>query len=588
VRVAALLAALVIVAGSFQISRPGYSVDEEFTEFAVRGIQAHGLPLLPSGLLYDRGIAYSYAATVVNGRVVSLASAALSVLLVFVLVRRVTNATSALVAAVLVASSVPFWATATTARFYAPFLLVSLGFLICLTHRSYWIPMFVLAFLARLTHELGFTIAVVPLVCLLMAAGDRRHWLKATVVTIAGLAAGQVLLFALHALEPASGETMVRRFFLWQVLNLFERPGDRQFGIPLVVMVVAWVLAERYRWLWTVASLSIATAIFSFSMAQATNSAPLSLDLIGTVLRDGSRYPLDMFWHIAGTIPLTMVVALAGLATRAAGYWGPWRPAERAAHLLWIGWIVWFGVIESGITTNYLLLPVSFMLMAIAIDVGAIGRTIGRTRVLPYVSKGSDTAVVGADSSPPVVLGIALVVAAVALDQWRGDGSLLDRLERARPTIHVAGIDEIRESLQPADRVVCTDELGCLMLVGRIERWLALDDFVRERFLVRRAEGSLTGVYTGVPAVLRPADVFSLNPDGTLPDRVLIVDIFKDYPIGNSRDWLVRAIEEDGLQVVPLLETPQARVLAVSPPERVARRLAQSGHTRPSARRSRK
>ena len=31
---------------------------------------------------------------------------------------------------------------------------------------------------------------------------------------------------------------MVRRFFLWQVLNLFERPGDRQFAIPLVVMVL--------------------------------------------------------------------------------------------------------------------------------------------------------------------------------------------------------------------------------------------------------------------------------------------------------------------------------------------------------------
>ena len=55
------------------------------------------------------------------------------------------------------------------------------------------------------------------------------------------------------------------------------------------------------------------------------------------------------------------------------------------------------------------------------------------------------------------------------------------------------------------------------------------------------------------------------------PDRVLIVDIFKEYPIGNSRSWLPKAIEEDGLRVVPLLETPQMRVLQVSPPERVVR-----------------
>ncbi len=62
-------------------------------------------------------------------------------------------------------------------------------------------------------------------------------------------------------------------------------------------------------------------------------------------------------------------------------------------------------------------------------------------------------------------------------------------LEAARPTIRVEGIDEIRAGLQPADRVACTDELGCLMLVGRIDRWLALDDFVRERFLVQRGDG---------------------------------------------------------------------------------------------------
>ena len=56
----------------------------------------------------------------------------------------------------------------------------------------------------------------------------------------------------------------------------------------------------------------------------------------------------------------------------------------------------------------------------------------------------------------------------------------------------------------------------------------------------------MTGVYTGVPAVFRPADVFEPNADGTLPDRDRDVDIFKEYPIGNSRSWLPKAIEEDG------------------------------------------
>ena len=558
---ALVLAALIAVLGSFQLGRPGYSVDEEFTEFAVRGIRAHGLPRLPSGLLYDRGILYSYTSAVFDGRAVSLAAAALSVFLTAVLVQRVAGSQAALVAAVLVATSMPFWATATSARFYAPFLMLTLGTLVTLSNPTFGTTgtlgsLGALALLARWTHELAFLFAMVPLVPALVARGERRRWWLATAATVVGLAAGQGVLLALHAIEPSSGETMVRRFFLWQVLNLFEVPGDRQFAIPLVAMTALLLLAPRHAWWWVVSGLAGVAMILAISIGRASNTAPLSADVIATVLRDGSRYPLDMFWHIARTAPVTLFLAIAALGARAVGLGGEWRPAERAAHLVWIGWVLWFGVIESGITTNYLLLPVTFMLIAIAIDVVAIGSAkAGR--------------IVGADFSPPVAVALVLVVASIALDQWRGEGSLIDRLEAGRPTIHVEGIEQIRDTLSPTDRVVCTDELGCLMLVGRVDRWLALDDYVRERFLVRRSDVA-TGVYTGVPAAFRPAALFEANPDGTLPDRTIIIDIFKDYPIGNSRDWLPKAIEADGLMVRPLLETRQVRVLQVSPPERLA------------------
>ncbi len=62
---------------------------------------------------------------------------------------------------------------------------------------------------------------------------------------MAGLVAAQAGLFALHYLAPSSGDTMIRRFFLWQVVNLFEVPPDRQFGIVLVVLVIAWLIAPR-------------------------------------------------------------------------------------------------------------------------------------------------------------------------------------------------------------------------------------------------------------------------------------------------------------------------------------------------------
>jgi hypothetical protein len=480
---------------------------------------------------------------------------ALIVLLTFVLVRTHTNGTAALIAAILAATSVPFWATATTARFYAPFLATWLAALIVLDRPRLLAG---LALLARLLHELGFLIVLVPLVCTLMARGRRRQWLLSTTAAAIGLVLAQLLLFGLHALEPSSGEAMVRRFFLWQLINLFERPGTAPFALALGVALAALVIAPRRAWWWIVGGLSVAAMIVAFSLARASNSAPLSIDRIVQVLHDGSRYPLDMFWRIGETTTLTLLLVLGAIAMRAAGMGGEWRPAERAAHVIWIGWVLWFGVIESGLTTNYLLLPLSFMLIAIALDLAAVVR---HANVGPRVGAAA----------------FALIVAAIALDQWRGEGSIGARLEAARPTINVAGIDEVRASLQPNDRVVCTDELGCLMLVGRIDRWLALDEYVRERFLVRRSPDGVTGVYTGVPAIFRPGEVFGPNGDGSLPDRTIVIDIFKDYPIGNSRTWLPKAIEEDGLQVRPVLETPQARVLEVSPPERHARLRSRSG-----------
>jgi len=559
---AAALAVLVIAVGSLELTRPGYSVDEEFTVFAVRGIQAHGLPILPSGLLYDRGIAYSYAAWLAGAvtgselpafRAISLLAAAASVFLTVVLIRRITDNTTALVASVSVAASIPFWATATTARFYAPFLAAYLLTLMCFTHRHWWLLMIAAAALARLTHELAFTLAIIPVLCWLLDRGDRRRWTYAALSTVAGLVIGQAILFVLHASVPSSGETMVRRFFLWQVINLFERPGDRQFGIPLVVMVLGLIFAPRRARTIAVIALSIAAAILAFSIAQATNTAPLSLALVNEVLVAGSRYPLDMFWHIARQSGVLLLVVLGVMFYRAAKT--EWPPTHRAAHALWIGWVLWFGVIESGITTNYLLLPVTFMLIALAIDLVAIGDTSDDEQAWT-----SDE-----ELTWPAMIGVVIVAGMLTGLQLRTSS-----LEAARPTIHVEAIDDVRAGLQPNDRIACTDELGCLMLVGRIDRWLALDDYVRERFVVQKTDGSATGVYTGVPAAFRPGDLFEANADGTLPDRVVIVDVFKDYPIGNSRSWVPRAIEQDGLQVTPLLETPQMRVLSVSPREQVA------------------
>jgi hypothetical protein len=158
------------------------------------------------------------------------------------------------------------------------------------------------------------------------------------------------------------------------------------------------------------------------------------------------------------------------------------------------------------------------------------------------------------------LVGVALMVVA---DQWRGTGSLPDRLAAARPTIDIEGIGAIRDALRSTDVVACTDELACLLIVGRVDAWLALDDYVRERFVVMRGSTGV-GVYAGSRAAFSPADLLAPGPDGTSPARLIAVDVFKDYPVGNSRTWLPRTIDAEGLESRTLLETRQARIVEIS------------------------
>jgi hypothetical protein len=567
----ACLVAGVMAAGAVSLARPGYTPDEEYTLFAVRGIAAHGVPLLPSGFLYDRGLLYSYTswlASALTGhelpafRALSLLSAASALVMGHRLATRHISAAAATTAALLVATSVPFWAAATSGRFYAPFLLTW----VALIGRHPSLAIAALAFLSRLTHELAFTLLVIPAVRLVVedtgttwrsAIPTRPHWRAAAreaAALGAGLVAAQAVLFMAHfALPPpqAGGGAMIERFFLWQVLNLLEQPQGGPLGVVMCALVVAWLVAPAGARRSTV----VAAAAGALVVAGIAGHALTTGTPVASALALGVHYPLDMFWHLVGANPVMVVVALVLLMARLLEWGGDWPPRERAAHLAWVGWVLWFGVIESGITINYLLLPTVAMMAAIGLDVVALGQQAAA------VWPGPRAQVLRA-----ALTGVVLLVVA---DQWSGTGSLPARLAAARPTIDVAGIDAVRASMTPDDVVACTDELACLLLVGRADAWLALDDFVRERFVVRRG-GDAVGVYAGSPVVTSPRTLFAAGRDGRTPGRVLVVDVHKEYPVGSSSAWLPRALAAEELSSRPLLVTPQARVVQLRAPAATA------------------
>ena len=64
-------------------------------------------------------------------------------------------------------------------------------------------------------------------------------------------------------------------------------------------------------------------------------------------------------------------------------------------------------------------------------------------------------------------------------------------------------------------------------MAGRVDAWLALDEFFRERFVVMRGARP-TGTYTGAPAA------FELSPllarAAREQRRLVVVDVLKDMP----------------------------------------------------------
>src|SRR5678815_2268733 len=63
--VALPLGMLCLLGGSV-LGRAGYSPDEEITAVVVQAVSTTGMPLLPSGILYHRGVPYTYLVWIIS------------------------------------------------------------------------------------------------------------------------------------------------------------------------------------------------------------------------------------------------------------------------------------------------------------------------------------------------------------------------------------------------------------------------------------------------------------------------------------------------------------------------------------------
>ena len=211
---------LLLFAASFSVGRHGFSPDEEITALVVRGIAETGAPVLPSGVLYLRGLPYSYAAwlggalfghELVVYRATSLAFALLAVVLIFLVTRSVSTTAAGVVAALLFAGSPFLPSAAVFARFYAAFVAAAL-FAVWLLVRPRaadapaWLFLPALA-VCRSLHEFAFVVALFPGCLALCGSQDdpsRRRFLVLFAQSIGLLLAMQIGLMAVEESRSAT------------------------------------------------------------------------------------------------------------------------------------------------------------------------------------------------------------------------------------------------------------------------------------------------------------------------------------------------------------------------------------------------
>src|SRR5262245_4165147 len=165
---------LLIAGGALRfihLFQSGFVPDEEITWFAAHGIKERSLPVLPSGIIYDRGIPYSYLAwfaglffgqTIASYRIVSFISGFAAILVSFLLGRKIVNDRVGFMVAAFVAFAP--WAILISewARFYSLFLTIAL--VTCLAYfLQRKIAYLLFLIIACLLHESGIILALLPL-----------------------------------------------------------------------------------------------------------------------------------------------------------------------------------------------------------------------------------------------------------------------------------------------------------------------------------------------------------------------------------------------------------------------------------------
>jgi len=588
-----LIAAVVILAlgAGPTLIRAGFSSDEEITALTVRGVAATGLPVLPSGILYLRGVLYTYSAWLAGHvfghslpvyRAVSLLFAILAVLLMFCVARQVSTTTTAVWAALLLASCQSHIAAASFARFYSAFVAASLLAIWLFQQstdrrRNDWA--FLAALVAcRLVHEFAVVLVLLPLcqaVCTPREDPSRRRWFGLCLKSAALLGVIQIGLTGLEGLSIAThlGTTDLRLGFFGSVplaplpLPVYQFAGPAalfliaswhllagiaarriahapwwaivacgvcaflfQTGALLMVCVVAMLAQPRQalRILLAGGILAAASAGAWVLYTATATDAQFSLRLAYQLVSATMWYPWEGVVRMGETLTLTTVAA--ALVTTALVFRRAESPKDdrlRVVALFSVLTLAVLGLSSGELQWRYVLLASPPVLLLSAQFIESAGQWL--VRKLPFES------FLPPRRAAAAIVSVALVIAFIG-DQYLGVLRAIDSLPAASGASIFAPATDTRwradlffANVEPGDRVICNDELACLFLAGRVDDWLLPSPRIVDRYTAAGVEGR-RGFYAGSKVVATGSALERIIECGGRSVALLVLDTGKfDY-----------------------------------------------------------
>ncbi|MEX2271059.1 MAG: hypothetical protein WD690_06290 [Vicinamibacterales bacterium] len=482
------IAGLTIVALAVRfenIGRAGLSPDEPLTWLAIAGIDAHGLPLLPSGVLYERGLLYSFAAWLAGEaaghrievyRAVSAASGAFLPALVY-LVLRPAGMMPALAVALPLAVHPTLVVTSAWARFYGPATIAAVVALYAMRTAAdgssrRWAMASIAA--ATLLHEYAAVLALFPL-ALWASATDphfRRQCRRLLVMTVLVFALTMAAVLVVKRMLPGLSGSAAEHGLTVQLAHAFRStppPLAATAGaIAAIVSLACIAVPPKARRFLLAGAAAVAALVLTHTASLLLfTDTPFSWRLPLQMLRVSMVYPWAAWWFLPRVDPAILLL-IAATAISAILI----RPTDRnvfgrAVLLLLLATLFLYGVIEMGFVERYLsLLYAPAAIAAIAIwDVSWSRASRAAAGLAAFLLAWSAATTIGR----PVFIG----------------GSDTPK----------TSWDVVRTRL-PGKTLICSDDLACSYFLRIPDVWLAAAGSDRDSFAVPTG-GGLVSAYTG-------------------------------------------------------------------------------------------